>query len=73
MKQNVLVFDVESISLHGTAYAVGAVVANREFQMPYPLKDISTIVDISIDRYQFYKLHCDERNICLNIIHFTMQ
>jgi hypothetical protein len=29
MKQNVLVFDVESTSLHGTAFAVGAVVANR--------------------------------------------
>lgn len=29
MKENVLVFDVESTSLHGTGFAVGAVVSNR--------------------------------------------
>lgn len=134
MKENIFVFDVESTSLHGTGFAVGAVVYNkdgteidrfelmslegaavanqwvkdtvlphlqdmptcnlrytlresfyafymkhketaeiwsdcnfpvetnflseivndapkiREFEMPYPLKDISTIVDINIDR-----------------------
>lgn len=30
MKENVLVFDVESISLHGEGFAVGAVVANKK-------------------------------------------
>ena len=30
MKPNILVFDCESTSLHGTAFAVGAVVLNRE-------------------------------------------
>lgn len=30
MKPNILVFDVESTSLHGTAFAVGAIVVTRE-------------------------------------------
>lgn len=29
MKQNILVFDVESTSLHGSGFAVGAIVVNR--------------------------------------------
>lgn len=29
MKENILVFDVESISLHGSGFAVGAIVVNR--------------------------------------------
>ena len=29
MKQNILVFDVESTNLHGSGFAVGAIVVNR--------------------------------------------
>lgn len=28
---------------------------NREFNMPYPLKDVSTIIDVNIDRMDFCK------------------
>ena len=29
MQKNILLFDVESTSLHGTGFAVGAIVVNR--------------------------------------------
>jgi inhibitor of KinA sporulation pathway (predicted exonuclease) len=41
------IFPVEAHFLHAVACSD---LKNREFAMPYPLKDISTIIDIDIDR-----------------------